>query len=372
MSVQLSHGDRRRRWWLRVQAALPGSKFNTPSSPQPSLVPPEFRPRRHGADWFTRWQRDSEVPDGMELHLRKRWSGERLQLPLEDPCLFVGTGTDCQLRLIDRRLGPRHAALLWVSGELMAIDLQRDRQSSAPLVRQLSPGDRLHWGRWDATIVGGVRSRPRVIPSAVDAHVELTWSSAGRRLPTPVPYGLSLVGSVKSCSLRLLNEDVAPIHAAIVRTGHSVWIVDLRGAGSTRVNGQPIEFAPLDPGDELGIGEQSAWLTVCWPGEPAAMPQPHVVREPPPVAENPEMLRQYLLQQTARLTQLQQQLAVLLEGNEASPSAVRAEGTLRQIRQLAAECEQQAARVLGDGSDPRGVNQFAVAQPSDREQGSVG
>lgn len=308
----------------------------------------------------------------MEMHLRKRWSGERLQLPLEDPCLFVGTGTDCQLRLIDRRLGPRHAALLWVSGELMAIDLQRDRQSSASLVQQLSPGDRLQWGRWDATIVGRVRSRPRVIPSAVEAHVELTWSSAGRRLPTPVPYGLSVVGSAKTCSLRLLNEDVAPIHAAIVRTGHSLWVVDLRGAGSTRVNGQPIEFAPLDPGDVLGIGEQTAWLTVCWPEEPAALPQPQVVREPRLMAEDPETLQNYLLQQTAQLTQLQQRLAVLLQGNEASASAANAESALRQIRQLAAECEQQAANVLGGGSDPRGKNQFAVVQRSDREQGLLG
>lgn len=306
------------------------------------------------------------------MHLKKRWSGERLQLPLEDPCLFVGTGTDCQLRLIDRRLSPRHAALLWVSGELMAIDLQWDRQSSAPLVRQLSPGDRLQWGRWDATIVGRVRSRPRVIPSAVDAHVELTWSSAGRRLPTPVPYGLSLVGSAKSCSVRLLSDDVAPIHAAVVRTGHSLWIVDLRGAGSTRVNGQPIEFAPLDPGDVLGIGEQTAWLTVCWPEESAALPQPHDVKEPHLTAEDPETLQKYLLQQTARLTQLQQRLADLLQGNEASSSAGSAQSTLRQIRQLAAECEQQAANVLGGGSDPRGKNHLSVVQRSDREQGLVG
>ncbi len=302
----------------------------------------------------------------MQLHLQKRWSGERLQLPLEDPCLVVGAGADCQLRLIDRRLAPRHAALLWVSGDLVAIDLQWDRWGSVPLVRPLQSGDRLRWGSWEATLMGQVRQRARVIRTPVDVQAELTWSSEGKRRPTPVPRGLSLVGSSTACSIRLLNAAVAPAHAAIVRTPHSLWVVDLLGAGSTRVNGRPIEFAPLDPGDVLGIGEQTAWLTVCWPEQTPADSPPPLFVEQPPITENPETLQQYLLEQSARLTQLQQRLADLLCDSAKNSSAVNAESTLRQIRQLALECEQQAATVLGTGLQPQAADQLPVLSPSNR------
>jgi predicted component of type VI protein secretion system len=64
----------------------------------------------------------------------------------------------------------------------------------------------------------------------------------------------SLIGSAEGVSLRLESALVAPLHAAVVRSGDVYELWDLNTKTGTFVNGAPIVRAVLREGDQIGIG----------------------------------------------------------------------------------------------------------------------
>jgi hypothetical protein len=63
-----------------------------------------------------------------------------------------------------------------------------------------------------------------------------------------------LVGSAPSCQVQLGHTSVSRFHCSLVRTPLGVWVVDLLGRGGTLLNGNPVPWAQLEDGAEVGVG----------------------------------------------------------------------------------------------------------------------
>lgn len=67
--------------------------------------------------------------------------------------------------------------------------------------------------------------------------------------------GRLLIGRADDCELRVDHDSVAPHHAEVTLAGNGqVRLRDLGSASGTRVNGQAVEEAMLNSGDEIAVG----------------------------------------------------------------------------------------------------------------------
>jgi hypothetical protein len=101
---------------------------------------------------------------------------------------------------------------------------------------------------------------------------------------------LALVGAAPGCSVRLNGADISPFAFSLVLTSKGLWVVDLLPqVGSSRhapltVNGEPVRFARLDPGDVLRMGAFTVTadirpaVVVARPGAPAPTDLPALDR----------------------------------------------------------------------------------------------
>jgi ABC-type multidrug transport system ATPase subunit len=69
-----------------------------------------------------------------------------------------------------------------------------------------------------------------------------------------------VIGRSNAAEIQLPDPQVALRHAELVRTGDSWRIVDSKSGRPTLLNGQPINSAPLAPGDQLRVGSYSLSL----------------------------------------------------------------------------------------------------------------
>ena len=190
------------------------------------------------------------------------------------PFVVVGRDPGADLVLQDPAMSRRHAYFHIIDGRLFCVDLQSRTGT--------------HWGDepglwgWvdpDAGVrVGPFRIRPREGPPGVGLVSspgggstlpvplsksfaqpeleELTLELAGRTAgPTTwrASRTLILIGGSPSCKIRLIGGEVAPIHAAILRTPAGVFAIDLLGPGGILVNGRRDRCVRLQQGDELMI-----------------------------------------------------------------------------------------------------------------------
>lgn len=276
-----SRANRRRRWWLRAQAALQSRAWlETPSPVEPAPTEPpaaDATPSREPT-WYERWTVAMPVPAGVTLELVQSTTGTQLRVPFTAPCLLVGQGADCGVRLNDPRLAARELALVWIGGELHVIHLGDSDHRTGGVAQPWPRGRKLRCGSWQIALRGWEPDDPSEgggrLRGAHDLRIELHWSGT-ERLPTPVDPGLNLYGSARDSEIWLRGSQVAPVQGGLVRTTTGVWVIDFAGEGRTRVNGRAVEFAPLEPGDVLGCGTEAAWLMVSWPTETgrARLPQ---------------------------------------------------------------------------------------------------
>jgi pSer/pThr/pTyr-binding forkhead associated (FHA) protein len=199
--------------------------------------------------------------------------GEPRRLILESPCAVLGRDPRVDLVLDDRALAPRHCMVQALGSKAVCIDLASEtglRRADGPArAAWIEPGrgpivgghlltlesvggpPRLE-GRWcdapDATLLHG--PVPRVVIEISAGPHQRSWH---------MKQVLTLVGSGRTCALRLIDPSVAAFHAALVRTATGLWVVDLLGtpeqassAGIT-VNGEAVRHARLEPGDRLQI-----------------------------------------------------------------------------------------------------------------------
>jgi hypothetical protein len=325
--MQVSRSDRRRRRylrWLSLLARLPAAPTVLPA-PLPADSPPALWHRFHA---------DCGVADGVTLRLTHR-DGHRVTMPLCDPFTLVGRAAHCSVRLDDPQLAEVQAAFLWGGGRLFLVDA--GRLSFGPV--DTLPSMSWQWGSWTAEIANGpaLNDGLRKALPAHDDHPELVWDAAGPARPTRLSRRLTVIGTAAVCSVRLANPAIAPLHAALIRTDAAVWMVNLTTPSATCVNGRPITFAALDPGDAIALGPLTATLTHAW----TASEEESAARD----AAN------RLAEQQARIADLESRLARLKTMTADNPQI---QHQLDAIEALAEQCERDLA-------GPAAVNLHAAA-----------
>jgi serine/threonine protein kinase len=91
-------------------------------------------------------------------------------------------------------------------------------------------------------------------PLPTSLQVVLTVEESGKKIRLRKP--VTLVGRAPECALQLRVADVSKHHCRILIEPSRVTVEDLSSANGTFINGQRIEKAPLDDGDDLRIADR--------------------------------------------------------------------------------------------------------------------
>jgi hypothetical protein len=320
--MQTSRSDcRRRRYlrWLSLLARLPPAP-PMPLAPMPASGTPAL------------WQRfrvNCGVADGVSLRLTHR-DGHRIVVPLCDPYTLVGRAAYCPVRLEDPQLADVQAALIWAGGRLFLVDVARSSFGPVDTLPSLD----WQWGSWSAEITGlpTTNEDHRKTLPADDDHPELVWQPPGPPRPTRLSRRLTIIGTAALCSVRLTNPEIAPLHAAFVRTAAAVRLVNLTSPHAAGVNGRAAAFAALDPGDSVTLGPVTATLTHSWSAADDSRVADAQTR---------------LSEQQARIAEIELRLARLKAMTADNPQALQ---QLDAIEELAEQCEHDLAALTSDVS----------------------
>ncbi|MBI1345976.1 hypothetical protein GC163_06775 [bacterium] len=262
-----SRANRRRRWWLRAQAAL--SRWDYPGLRSETLPPATTYVAE--TDWDY-WRTASAIPPGVQFELDDRWSGQRLVLPLCEPRLVIGHGVGCDVQIESPRLAPRELALIWLFGELYRIDLTTSARRWHDAVHRVSVDDSWNWGRWSARIRGSLRNPSEQPDHLADLQLELEWSLGGQTETSQIDRNVTWIGSARDCEVRLSWHDAAPIQGMLLRTPRALLAISLSDDLPFCVNDRRIICARLDAGDVLTLGQSRARVTMSWKaGAPAVL-----------------------------------------------------------------------------------------------------
>lgn len=123
----------------------------------------------------------------------------------------------------------------------------------------------------------GVRTTRRFAPEstglpAVNGPCLILGEPGGDRSALSIAPGWSRVGRSRSAEIRLVDPSVSRRHALLVRTpGEQLRIIDDRSLTGLYLNGDRVDWARLDDGDELVLG-RFRLIVVC--DRPAARTSP--------------------------------------------------------------------------------------------------
>jgi len=97
----------------------------------------------------------------------------------------------------------------------------------------------------------------QVVSTAPDAGLRLVVRRAqgSNGVSVPVQGNRLTAGRLERCDLTIQDSTVSREHAAFVRRGDRWWVVDLGSTNGTKVNGRRAAEHPLDPGDEVELGD---------------------------------------------------------------------------------------------------------------------
>jgi pSer/pThr/pTyr-binding forkhead associated (FHA) protein len=223
----------------------------------------------------------------MDLFLRACGAGRPWQLRLEGPAqaspagacrsferpsVVIGCDPRSDLVLDHKEVGARHAYLQWIGGRLYCVDLgsqcgtwlggQRRRSGWVEPAQAIRIGP--YWIQAQTGDEGAPAHPPApgstegeaFDPDLLPLTVELSHRGF-KASECQIARGLSLVGSASDCQVRILDPGVSNIHCSLVHTPLGVWVVDLLGTGGIQVNGTPVPYARLHPGDLLQVGRSS-------------------------------------------------------------------------------------------------------------------
>jgi hypothetical protein len=125
----------------------------------------------------------------------------------------------------------------------------------------------IRFERVDDIDTGRFRVRSDVVRGAISSS-PLPTGAAADRLPTlvmapgttgesayPIASRSVVIGRAEECELRLADPGASRKHAEIRRNDDDVTISDLGSTNGTLVNGERVDQAALQDGDEITIGE---------------------------------------------------------------------------------------------------------------------
>jgi hypothetical protein len=89
----------------------------------------------------------------------------------------------------------------------------------------------------------------------------------GEVISFPVEYGWTRIGRSPNADLRLDDPSVSRRHALVVaETDKPMRVLDDRSLNGVFLNGETVEFGPLNDGDELAIGHYTLYVLSSSPG----------------------------------------------------------------------------------------------------------
>src|SRR3954470_3335983 len=97
--------------------------------------------------------------------------------------------------------------------------------------------------------------------------VLVMFGADGERRQFPVSRDMTIVGRREDCDLRIPLGDVSRKHCRRVKDDDSLRMENLGSSNGTYRNGERVQEATLEPGDQLKIGP--VWFVVQIDGSPA-------------------------------------------------------------------------------------------------------
>lgn len=86
-------------------------------------------------------------------------------------------------------------------------------------------------------------------------HLVVRRAQASNGASVPMQGSRLTAGRLDRCDLTIQDSTVSREHAAFVRRGERWWVVDLGSTNGTKVNGRRAAEHPLDPGDQVELGD---------------------------------------------------------------------------------------------------------------------
>jgi len=86
-------------------------------------------------------------------------------------------------------------------------------------------------------------------------HLVVRRAEGSNGVSVPVEGSRLTAGRLERCDLTIQDSTVSREHAAFVRRGERWWVVDLGSTNGTRVNGRRAAEHPLEPGDQVELGD---------------------------------------------------------------------------------------------------------------------
>ncbi len=172
------------------------------------------------------------------------------------PFLVIGRRAGSDLMLDHWLVSRRHAYLQLIEGRFFCVDLGSRTGTHG--------GDATERSGWldpvRAIQIGPYSVRPALPPVQDRDYPPLpvvTWTIPARDEGSTLwtmNRGLALVGRSPACRIRIPDSDVSRFHCGLVLTTSGVWAIDLLSQRPIVVNGRPVRFARIEPGDELQVG----------------------------------------------------------------------------------------------------------------------
>ena len=219
--------------------------------------------------------RPSVPPSSPRLRLSATGPAGRVQCETSQPVTLIGSRRDCQLPLNDPNVSKVHCAVVHTVRALVVCDLcsrSGTFLNGRPVrVSAVASGDRLRVGAIEITIES-------LEPPADAAHSAtapgtslcptgpLVITLGGRALD--LSAGAAVVGRRSTCDLVIGTPDVSLAHALIFACDARPAICDLGSRSGTFVNGERVQLAWIQDGDELTIGGEKMPIA-CSGGAPA-------------------------------------------------------------------------------------------------------
>lgn len=357
MNERQSHANRRRRWWLRAWSeqqrqtgGRPPAAAIPPNSGKPCGAIPVSSDETHARNWATQFQIDCCISEQVALLLSHLDRGTRLRVPLVQPVFRVGTVGNCDLRLPAAEVRPRECLLIWCAGALIRVSLASQGTDSVEEVRTDSSWQ---WGRWQVTVAG---LPPRSVSSSDPADtLEFRLESEVPSAPwiTLIPDGLSFLGEHAGRLRVMSSPQPHGTGVVILRFPQRVWLVNPWLIDEVRVNGRVWPVCGLEPGDTVSVGQVSAQMTIQWTKAVATSPAPEATATR--FMTTGSDWEQFLLDQSARLVQMQQSLEELSREPRTAVTISERRVLLGQIQELAAACARDAAIAQTLAAQPAAV-----------------
>lgn len=214
-----------------------------------------------------RFQRACGGTGLLRLAVRRRDEPSSVEeIALERPYLLIGTAESCDVRLPSDSVSRRHAYVQLLNQRVYCFDLGSrtgvywgDQQRTSGF---LEANDAVGIGPFQVRLAENEFEEPWDSggadgwEAASGSSYSLLFRNASPKMaPWWVRGDVTLIGRHPACKVQLNHPSVALFHASLVRTPSGLWVVDLQSRAGTSLDGERIEFAELQPDDELTIGK---------------------------------------------------------------------------------------------------------------------